>query len=57
MADLNQPTLGSVIFADIENNEYLNKLYEKILYNYSLNDSPCYHYKVQSLMQYKSSHR
>ena len=26
-------TLGAAIFADIDNNEYLNKLYEKILYN------------------------
>ena len=36
MADLNQPTLGSVIFADIENNPYLNKLYSKILYRYGM---------------------
>ena len=36
MADLNQPTLGSAIFADIEKNEYLNKLYAKILYNYGM---------------------
>ena len=27
-------TLGAAIFADIDSNEYLNKLYEKILYNY-----------------------
>ena len=36
MADLAQPTLGSVIFADIEKNEYLNKLYANILYNYGM---------------------
>lgn len=29
-------TLGAAIFADIDTNEYLNKLYEKILYNYAL---------------------
>ena len=29
-------TLGAAIFADIDSNEYLNKLYEKILYNYAL---------------------
>lgn len=29
-------TLGAAIFADIENNEYLNKLHEKVLYNYAL---------------------
>lgn len=29
-------TLGAAIFADIDANEYLNKLYEKILYNYAL---------------------
>ena len=29
-------TLGSVIFVNIDANEYLNKLYEKVLYNYSL---------------------
>ncbi len=29
-------TLGEAIFADIENNEYLNELYEAILYNYSI---------------------
>ena len=28
--------LGAAIFADIDSNEYLNKLYEKILYNYAL---------------------
>ena len=31
MADVNKQTLGSVIFADIEKNEYLNKLYDNIL--------------------------
>ena len=29
-------TLGAAIFADIDSNDYLNKLYEKILYNYAL---------------------
>lgn len=29
-------TIGEAIFADIEDNEYLNELYEKILYNYAL---------------------
>lgn len=29
-------TIGEAIFADIESNEYLNELYEKILYNYSI---------------------
>jgi hypothetical protein len=29
-------TLGAAIFADIEDNEYLNKLHEKVLYNYAL---------------------
>ena len=29
-------TLGAAIFADIESNEYLNKLHEKVLYNYAL---------------------
>ena len=29
-------TLGAAIFADIEKNEYLNKLHEKVLYNYAL---------------------
>ncbi|WP_186423785.1 DEAD/DEAH box helicase [Lacrimispora celerecrescens] len=29
-------TLGDMIFRDIENNEYLNELYESILYNYSM---------------------
>ncbi len=31
-----KPTLGSVIFADIENNPYLNKLYDHLLYNYGM---------------------
>lgn len=29
-------TLGAAIFADIEDNEYLNKIHEKVLYNYAL---------------------
>lgn len=29
-------TLGAAIFADIEDNAYLNKLHEKVLYNYAL---------------------
>ena len=28
--------IGDVIFADIEENAYLNELYENILYNYAL---------------------
>jgi hypothetical protein len=28
--------LGDIIFADIEENEYLNELFETILYSYSL---------------------
>ena len=29
-------TLGETIYNNIEKNEYLNELYTKILYNYSL---------------------
>lgn len=29
-------SLGEALFADIESNDYLNELYEKILYNYAL---------------------
>jgi hypothetical protein len=29
-------TLGESIFADIDNNPYLNELYDSILYNYSI---------------------
>lgn len=29
-------TLGAAIFADIEENVYLNKIHEKVLYNYAL---------------------
>jgi hypothetical protein len=29
-------TLGDALFSDIDNNDYLNELYENILYNYSL---------------------
>lgn len=29
-------TLGEALFGDIDNNDYLNELYENILYNYSL---------------------
>lgn len=28
-------TLGAAIFADIEENVYLNKIHEKVLYNYA----------------------
>ena len=28
--------VGNAIFSDIDKNEYLNELYESILYNYSL---------------------
>ena len=36
MDDSTGVTLGEVIFSDIDQNPYLNKLYEGILYNYSL---------------------
>lgn len=29
-------TIGDILFADIDSNEYLNELYESILYNYSI---------------------
>ena len=29
-------TIGDMLFADIDSNEYLNELYESILYNYSI---------------------
>src|SRR5574344_1342592 len=32
----NKKRIGDVIYADIENNSYLNELYERILYNYGL---------------------
>ncbi len=36
MADMNAATIGSLIFADIESNEYLLRLYQNILYNYGM---------------------
>lgn len=34
--EVTKTTLGNALFADIDSNEYLNELYENILYNYSL---------------------
>ena len=28
--------LGDILYADIENNDYLNELYKNILYNYAI---------------------
>ena len=36
MADVNISTIGALILDDIENNEYLNRLYNNILYNYGM---------------------
>jgi hypothetical protein len=36
MSENGETTLGDALFRDIENNEYLNELYEAILYNYSM---------------------
>lgn len=32
----NKQRLGDAIFSDIDRNEYLNKIYESLLYNYAL---------------------
>ena len=36
MGDNYEHTIGDVLFANIDSNEYLNELYESILYNYSV---------------------
>ncbi len=36
MADVNISTIGALILNGIENNEYLNRLYNNILYNYGM---------------------
>jgi hypothetical protein len=36
MDNIGQCKIGNLIFSDIDQNEYLNELYAKILYNYAL---------------------
>lgn len=50
-------TIGDILFADIDSNEYLNELYESILYNYSMKlfgikDAPMQEINVEHALRF-----